>query len=57
MPPSILYFKSSSGTIIKGNDLFSEFKGALTEQFVCKQLIQMKIFIFAIIRMIEEVQK
>ncbi|MDO4289369.1 MAG: ATP-binding protein [Eubacterium sp.] len=26
------------GTLIDGNDLFSEFKGALTEQYVCQQL-------------------
>lgn len=25
-------------TLLKGNDLFSEFKGALTEQYVCQQL-------------------
>lgn len=26
-------------TVIAGNDLFEEFKGALTEQFVCQQLV------------------
>ena len=26
-------------TLIKGNDLFEEFKGALTEQYVCQQLV------------------
>lgn len=26
------------GTLLDGNDLFTEFKGALTEQYVCQQL-------------------
>ena len=26
-------------TILNGNDIFTEFKGALTEQYVCQQII------------------
>lgn len=28
-----------AGSILDGNDLFTEFKGALTEQYVCQQLV------------------
>ena len=31
-----------STTLLKGNDIFTEFKGALTEQYVCQQLKSLK---------------
>ena len=34
--------KISPKTILQGNDIFVEFKGALTEQYVCQELIALK---------------
>ncbi|WP_317396408.1 DUF4143 domain-containing protein, partial [Faecalicoccus pleomorphus] len=30
----------SSKTLLEGNEIFTEFKGALTEQFVLQQLVE-----------------